>query len=307
MSWNYLLRRLGRAVLSVWLIVTITFFLTHVIGNPVAQLLPVQHTQQQYDALQRSLGYDRPVLVQYVSFLSGAIGLDFGRSVVYNEPAMSVLASRLPVTGTLAGLAIALALVVGIPLGMLGGRAPRGLTDRIGLLVSTAGQAIPTFVVAIGMIMLFSVELHLFPPSGWGTPASMVMPTVALALWAAAGIIRLARSGVIETMPSDFVLAARARGVTEQSILSRHVLGPILAPLVAYTGMIFGLLLTGAVVIESVFQVPGAGSLVLESVSARDNNVVLAAVVVAGVSFVIVDLLADFIMHILDPRIRVDA
>lgn len=297
-------QRVLQAALTLTLVLTVAFMLTHVLGNPVAQMLPLEHTKEQYDELRTALGYDRPVLVQYADFIGHAIRGDLGESIIYGRPAIDVLLSRLPVTMTLAGSALTLALIFGTTIGILGGAKPGTLFDRIGVLIATIGQAVPSFVIAVFLILIFSVKLQWFPAGGWMTASAVVLPTISLTLWAMAGLIRLTRSSVRELLAQPYVLLAQSKGMSTAAILRSHILRLTLLPVVTYAGLQFGILLTGAVVTETIFSIPGAGRLVLDAVYQRDNAIVTAAVAAGAMFFVILDLIVDLLYLALDPRQR---
>jgi ABC-type dipeptide/oligopeptide/nickel transport system permease component len=301
---GYLARRLLHGLVSLWLVVTFAFLLTRVLGDPVRQLLPLEHTREQYLELRRTLGYDRPWTAQYTAFMAGLVRGDLGTSTAYNRPALEVILARLPVTAGLAGAALLVAVAVGVPLGVLAGYRPYGPMDRLSLVVATLGQAVPAFVVAILLILLFAVTLRWLPAGGWNRWDATILPVTALALWTISGLIRLARSGIREVMARPFIVLARAKGLGERQVLAYHALRPSLLPVVTFGGLQLGVLLTGAVVIESVFAIPGIGRLVLDALQARDQDVVQAAILIGGAGFVATNLLTDLSYGVIDPRIR---
>ena len=301
---RYIGRRLLHGVISLWVVVTFAFLLTRVLGDPVRQMLPLEHTREEYQTLRQTLGYDRPWAVQYAAFLRGLVRGDLGTSTAYNRPALEVVLGRLPVTAGLAGAALLVAVLVGVPLGVLAGYRPYGPIDRLSLVVATVGQAVPAFVIAILLILLFAVNLRWLPAGGFGRWDGMVLPVAALALWTMSGLIRLARSGIREVMARPFIVLARAKGLGEREILAFHALRPSLLPVVTFGGLQLGVLLTGAVVIESVFAIPGIGRLVLDALQARDQEVVQAAILIGAVGFVVANLLTDLSYSVIDPRIR---
>jgi len=303
MAW-YLAKRFQHGLISLGLVVTIAFLLTHVMGDPVLQLLPLEHTQDQYLEMRHSLGYDRPLWTQYLSFIQGLVQGDLGNSTLYGQPALDVVLGRLPVTAALAGSALLISVLVGVPAGVLAGHRPYGVADRLSLVLATIGQAVPSFVVAILLIVLFAVKLHWLPSAGWGRWNKSILPVVSLALWTMSGMIRLTRSGVREVMARPFIVMARAKGLSESRLIVSHVLRPSLLPVVTFGGLQLGLLLTGAVVTESVFSIPGIGRLVLDALLARDQNVVEAALLLGGAGFVVTNLLTDLSYGLIDPRVR---
>jgi peptide/nickel transport system permease protein len=274
------------------------------VGNPILQLLPPDHTPQQYAETMHILGYDRPVLTQYADFFLRATSGDLGWSPIYNRPALEVVLTRLPTTFILAFGATVVAIVIGIPLGVVGGYRSGGVIDNFGLIVASIGQAMPTFVIAIVLILVFGVHLKILPVAGLAGPSSYVLPISALSLWAMAALIRFARSGTQEVMTQAFVLLAKAKGLSEGRILSFHILRAAVLPVITFGGLQFGALMSGALMAESVFAIPGIGKLALDAVFQRDNHVVRASVLVIATSFILINLLTDLCYVWLDPRVR---
>jgi len=234
----------------------------------------------------------------------GLVNRNLGTSTIYGAPAVDVVLSRLPTTAGLAGGALAVGILVGIPIGVLAGHRPYGIIDRVGVTVATLGQAIPAFVTAIILILIFAVDLRLLPSGGWGTWQTGILPIATLALVPMSGMIRLARSAVREVMAMPFITLARAKGLTDAQVLITHVVRPSLLPVITFGSLQLGVLLTGAVVTETVFAVPGVGRLVLDAVRMRDHSVVEAAVIVGAIGFIVINFLTDVSYAIVDPRIR---
>lgn len=304
---RYLAWRIVQSVVTLWAVVTVVFLMAGYLGNPVLQLLPPEHTEEQYRQALHLLGYDRPLWVRYWDFLSGAVRGDFGTSVIYDRPAMPVAMERLPLSMGLAAAAVCVAAVIGIPLGVLAGYRAGGTVDRIAVFLATVGQAVPVFVVAISLILLFGVRLRVLPVAGIGSWKSWILPVVSLSLWVMAAMLRFARSGTLETMRQSFVLLARAKGLSEPGLLFFHVLRCALLPLVTFGGLQFGMLISGAVITENVFALPGLGSLVLNAANQRDGTIVQAAVVLVASAFILINLLTDLTYAWLDPRVQVAA
>lgn len=301
---RYIGGRLVQAVVTLVLVATGAFLLTHLLGDPVRLLLPQTATEQQYLTLRHALGYDKPLYEQYGLFIWHLLHGNLGDSTTFGRPALTVVLLAMRVTLELTGLAMLVALVVGIPLGARAGYRPNGVADRISIVIATIGLAVPGFVLAILLILAFAVNIHLFPASGWGSPRTLVLPVGSLAVYAGSIIIRVARSSMREVMGSPFITLARARGLHEFEVIIRHALRSTMVPLVTIIALQFATLLTGAFVIETVFSVPGMGQLAVTSIQNRDINVVSAAVLVAGVGFVLVNLLCDLSYMFIDPRVR---
>lgn len=298
------LKRLARVAATLLLLLTVIFVLTQIVGDPVQQLLPQKHTAAQYRELRHSLGYDRPIVVQYLDFLKDVSHLSFGDSVTYGEPALTILLQKLPITIELIIGSLAFAVIIGVPIGIVSGIRARSVWDDLGVALSTLGQAVPSFVIAVMAIFLLAVNIKALPSGGWGTPPEAVLPIISLGLFPMAGIIRLARSSALELVREPFVLLARSKGLNPFQIVFGHMLRLVSIPVLSFGALQFGLLLTGAVVTESVFSIPGAGQLVLNAVDDRDNALIQATVVVAGLFIVVLDIIIDIGYLVLDPRLR---
>jgi peptide/nickel transport system permease protein len=301
---KYVISRSAQGIVTIWVVVTVVFLLTTFLGNPVLHLLPMEFTPAQYDEMVHLLGYDRPVIVQYWDFLSRVWRGDFGMSPIYNRPAMDLAMERLPFSASLAAVAVAVSCLIGIPLGIVAGYKAGRVLDRVSLTLATVGQAVPIFVIAILFIMIFGVWLHALPVAGVDDWRSFVLPVASLSAWATAALLRFSRSGTRETMSQPFVLMARAKGLAEYLVLGAHVFRSAMLPVITFGGLQFGMLLSGAVVTESVFALPGLGRLALDSVLQRDANTVRAVVVLVAVAFVVINLLTDLTYTWLDPRVR---
>jgi peptide/nickel transport system permease protein len=301
---RYITGRLAQAVVTLALVATAAFMLTHLLGDPVRLLLPQTATEKQYLALRHALGYDRPLYAQYGSFIWNLLHGNLGASTTYGRSALTVVFSAMRVTLELTSLAMLVALAIGIPLGLRAGYRPNGLADRISLVLATIGLAVPGFVLAIVLILALAVDAHIFPASGWGSPKTLVLPVMSLAVYAGSIVIRVARSSMREVMSAPFITLARARGLSEAQVIIRHAFRSTMVPLVTVIGLQFATLLTGAFVIETVFSVPGMGQLAVTAIQDRDINVVAATVIVAAVGFIIVNLICDLSYTIIDPRVK---
>jgi peptide/nickel transport system permease protein len=301
-------RRLAIGVFVLWGAVTLMFVLLRLApGDPATLLLGTDATADEVAALRANLGLDRPVLIQYLSYLSHVARLDFGRSFRFSEPAMDVVFSRLEATVELTIAATIIAVVLGVTLGLLAGRRPDRGTDRVVSGFTILLQGMPTFWVGIMLVLLFSLTLRLLPSSGVGTPQHLVLPAVTLSLPFTAIVARITRTSVVASMREPYVQTARSKGLSEAQVLTRHALRNSLVPVVTIIGLQMGALLGGAVVVENVFAWPGLGSLVVDAVSNRDYAVVQAAVLLISAIVVVLNLLADLSYSLLDPRIRTGA
>lgn len=302
---RYLSGRLVQAIVTLLIVVTATFVLTRLIGNPVRLLLPTTATNAEYLKLKRHLGYDRPIYDQYGSYIWNLVRGHLGNSTTYGGSALTLVLRALRVTGVLTGLALVLALVVGIPLGITAGYRPHSIVDRLSVLVATLGQAVPGFVLGIALILVFAVDLHALPASGWGGFETAILPVSTLALYAASLSIRVSRSSMRDVMGMPFIVLARAKGLSDFQVVVRHALRATMVPLVTVIGLQFAVLLAGAFVIESVFSVPGVGQLIVTAVQQRDSNLIEAAILAAAIIFVVINFVTDILYGVIDPRVRI--
>jgi peptide/nickel transport system permease protein len=317
----FLVRRLAQSLGVLLFTALVVFVGVFAIGNPVDILISADATEADREQAIRSLGLDRPLPEQFVGFLGGALTGDLGRSFVFNEPAIELILTRLPATLELAFVALALALLIGLPLGLLAGLRPGSALDETVMTGSILGFSLPNFWQGMMLIMIFSVWLGWLPSTGRGQTgtvlgvttslatldglAHLVLPALNLALFKISLVMRLVRTGVRETLPLDFVRYARARGLHERRIVLVHVLKNILVPLVTVLGMEFGSLIAFAVVTETIFAWPGMGKLLIDSIMRLDRPVIVAYLLVVVSLFVLINLMVDLLYSALDPRIRV--
>jgi len=267
-------------------------------------MLPGDASVDQLEALRRELGLDRPVYIQYLQFLGGALRGDFGTSFRHQQPALGLVLERLPATMELAFAALLLATVVALPLGILAAIRHGRLIDALAMGFAVVGQSTPTFWMGIMLILVVSVELGVLPTSGRGGWEYLILPAVTLGTQFAALLARLTRTSMLEVLGQDFLRTARAKGLRERTVVFGHALKNASVPVITLAGLQFGTLLGGAVVTETVFAWPGVGRLAVQSIFVRDYPVVQAAVFVLALSFVTINLLVDLAYGQLDPRIR---
>lgn len=301
---RFVLQRAGQAAVAVFGVVTLVFFIQRLTGDPTLLLLPETATEQDIAALRQVLGLDRPLGVQYLAFLADMLRLDLGRSLVQNAPVAEILISRIPQTLMLAGGALAVALLIGLPLGLVMALTRGRAVSRWIMGAVLACQSLPTFWSGIMMILVFGVWLKWLPPSGVGTLAHLVMPSVALGLLSLATYARIARSAVIDELDKDYIRAARARGVGTGRLVRRHLLRNSAIPVISITALELSQLLAGAVIVETVFAWPGLGLLTVQSVAARDFMVVQAVVLLGAFVTIAANLAADILYSLVDPRVR---
>ncbi|WP_233981585.1 ABC transporter permease [Pectobacterium versatile] len=293
-----------RALLTVFLAVTFTFVMLRISGDPMTSLLGVETPPQVIDILRQQWGLDRPVTEQYFTYLGRIVTGDFGTSLRSGQDALAMIMEKIPATLRLMAASLLLALAVGIPLGIVAAHYHGRVVDRtvIGLAVLT--HSIPTFLTGILLIQLFAVQLRVLPSGGGATLAHMVMPALAIGLYNAGVIARFVRSSVLEVIGQRYILAARAKRVSEWGLIVRHVMPNAALPLLTLFGFLLGGMIGGSAVIEAVFAWPGVGLLLINSVAARDVAVVQAIVILITVAMVSANLFVDFLHVMIDPRLR---
>ncbi len=300
---RYVLKRLWHTVYVTVGISLISFFFIHLSGDPVLLMLPPDASKEEVETLREQLGFNDPLVVQYLRFAGPALRGDLGVSLVHRVPALELILERLPASLELAGAAMLFALAVAVPLGILAAVRRGSLLDLGSMLAALFGLSMPHFWLGIMLVLLFSVHLGWFPTSGRGSFAQLVLPALALGLSLLAMFARLTRSVMLEVLGQDYVRTARAKGLRERLVIGKHALKNALIPLVTVAGMQFGFLIGGTVIIETVFAWPGVGRLVVQAIFSRDYPLVQAAVLVLAVLFVLINLLVDLLYVLLDPQI----
>ncbi|HEX3590315.1 MAG TPA: ABC transporter permease [Pseudonocardiaceae bacterium] len=300
----FVVKRVLQAVLVLFLVATVAFFIIRIAGDPVKALLPEGATLQQERDLRHTLGYDRPLFVQYVSYLGDLLHFNFGQSVFFQQPAIEVIMDRLPATVELATAALVFAVVVAIPAGIISAVRRGKATDSSVMAAVLVGQSTPAFFVGIVLILIFAVELRVLPASGIGGFQNLILPAVTLGLYSAAMIARLLRSSLIEVLGEDHIRTARAKGLNPVQVIVGNGLRNAALPVITIVGLEVGSLLGGAILTEQVFSWPGVGRLTIEAVTNRDYPLVQATVLFLAVVFVAVNLIVDLLYAFLDPRVR---
>lgn len=299
-----LVPRLGRALVTLWLVVTVVFVVLRFSGDPVRLLLPSDATEAQVQALRVELGLAESIPMQYGRFVLQLVQGDLGESLRFNQPALDLVLTRFPATAQLALVAFAVAAVVGLAIGSFSAFVRGSALDRFAMALMGFLQAAPSFFLGIMFILLFSVQLGWFPTSGYGKPSQLVLPALTLCALTLASIARITRSSLLETLRTDYVRTARSKGLSERVVWSRHALRNAALPLATMLGLELAQLLSGAVIVETVFAWPGIGRLAIDSVAARDYPVVQAAVLLIASIFVVINLIVDLSYLALDPRTR---
>jgi peptide/nickel transport system permease protein len=301
---KFILKRLGYALLSLFLLSLTIFFFVRITGDPTTLLVEPGASRADIDALREQLGLDRPVWVQYGSFLANVVRGDFGRSFYYRTPVIELYLSRLPNSLLLAVAAMTFSLVIGIPSGILAAVRLGGVWDRAGKIFALLGLSMPQFWVGLLLILFFSVYLGWLPSSGSGTPLHVIMPAFALGWYFAAAHMRLTRSSMLEVLGSEYVKLARLKGLPEAMVIAKHAFKNALIPVLTLAGINLILMINVAVIVETVFAWPGVGRLLYEGIAFRDFPVVQANIILGGAMIIVVNLLVDVLYAWIDPRIR---
>jgi len=301
---EFVTRRLLHTALVTLGVVTLAFVALRLSGDPAATMLPGDASVDELRHLRHTLGLDRPLHVQYVAFLGGAVRGDFGESFRHQQPAFGLVLERLPATLELAFAALLLAVVVALPLGIIAALYRGRAVDMLAMGFAVVGQATPYFWMGIMLILVVSVELGWLPTSGRGGWPHLILPAVTLGTHFAASLARLTRTSMLEVLGQNFVTTARAKGLGEPRVVLAHALKNAAVPVVTLIGLQFGTLLGGAVVTETIFAWPGVGRLAVQSIFVRDYPVVQAGVLVLALVFVAINLAVDLLYGTLDPRIR---
>jgi peptide/nickel transport system permease protein len=301
---TYLARRFAEFAVVILGVLTIVFLLQRLSGDPTGLLLPIDAPEEVRAELRRQLGLDRPLLVQYLRFLGEVATGNLGESYRFREPALGLVLDRLPATLLLAGASLVLSIAVALPLGILAAVRRNSWVDTLATGFSLIGQAAPVYWIGLLAILLFSVQWRLLPSMGGGSWQALILPAVTLAFYSTARIMRLTRSAMLDVLHQDYVRMARAKGLSEPVVLTKHALRNAAIPIVTIIGLQFGGLLGGAVITETVFAWPGVGRLAVNAVHQRDFPVVQAVTLVIAVSFALINLLVDLLYVALNPRVR---
>jgi oligopeptide transport system permease protein len=301
---RFVIRRVLWLILVLLVVSFITFSLMHLVpGGPWdrdKQLAP-----QVVAALNAKYGLDKPFYVQYGNFLFGLLHGDLGISYSYQDRSVTqILMQGFPKTAVLGTTAFILALLVGITFGMAAALRQNTWIDYVCVMFSTIFASVPGFVLGILLMIVFSVILHWFPTGGWGSPSQIVMPAIALAALPAAFMARITRASTLETMRQDYVRTARSKGLLERVVLVRHILRNSLIPVVTIAGPEFAALVTGSVIVETIFSIPGIGRLFVQGIFARDYGLIMGTVLFYAFVIAIANLVVDILYGVIDPRIR---
>jgi len=301
---NFILKRLGLALLVALTVSFISFSLLFLSGDPAIALAGEGATDEDVLAIRKLYGFDRPMVAQYGSWLLNALSGDFGESYYFKLPVSSLIADRLSVTMLLGLCGISFALLTAVPLGVIAAIRPNSIIDRFALFLSVAGQAMPSFWFGLILIVAFSIKLRWLPPSGTDSWRHFIMPTVVLGYYAMPAIMRLTRAGMLDVLSSDYIRTARAKGASEMRVMFKHALRNAIIPVVSLAAVQMGFMLGGSIVVESIFALHGAGYLAWESISRNDLPTVQALILVFSMFYITFTFLADVLNAWLDPRMR---
>lgn len=301
---RFILARVFQAVLTLLVLSLAVFLSVKLSGDPAAYMLGPEQGRIEYEMMQKKLGLDRPIAVQYWDFLTDIMRLDFGKSHFLERPARDVLLERFPATLQLAGAAFVLAIVVGVPLGILSAVKRDTPFDTFGKLFATLGIATPNFWIAIMLIMLFGAILGWLPTYGRGGIDHFILPAFVLGWSAMAGMVRLGRSSMLEVLDSEYVKFARIKGLGERMVMWKHAFKNAVIPLLTFSGLTLAGLLNGSVAVEVVFAWPGIGRLLLQGIRTGDFPIVQAAVMASGLLYIMTALTVDILYAYVNPRIR---
>lgn len=301
---RYALTKLAEALIAIWGVVTIVFFVTRLVGDPVALLLPVGASPEQMQQMTAALGLDKPLWQQYLVYVGQVLTGDFGQSFQFNRPAIGVVLERMPATIQLALLAMVLGIIIGGAAGSIAALKRGSVIEFVVMTLALLGQATPVFWLGIMLILLFAVDLGWVPTGGYGSPAHLVLPAFTLAVFVSASIARLLRSSMLDVLKEDHVRTARAKGLMPGTVFVWHIARNALIPVVTMIGILTGELLGGSVVTETVFAWPGVGRLIVQAIETKDFPVIQAGVALIATIYVVVNLLVDLLYAVLDPRIK---
>ena len=301
---RYVLRRLGQAILALFILSILIFVLVRLTGDPTLLLLPEDATAADIRRLQHALGLDKSWPVQYWIFVSNAVQGDFGHSIKGQIPVGDVIKERLPHSLRLGAASLVITVIIALPLGVLAAVNKDTMLDTIAKIIAVLGQSLPMFWVGIVLIQIFAVYLRLLPSGGTGGLAHYILPAFTLGWWLVAGIMRLLRSSLLEVLDTEFVKLARIKGLSNGRVIWKHALRNALIPVVTLGGIYMAILITAAILVETVFAWPGVGRLVYESIVFRDFPVVQAVVLMTAGFVILTSLVVDILYAYLDPRIR---
>ena len=301
---RYIALRFLQAVISLLVVMTIVFMLSRLSGDPVQLLADISASEEQMEAIRRDLGLDKPLAVQWGTYVRDMFVFDLGESVTSRQPVRELIWQRLPNTLQLGFAAMAISIIIGLPIGIYAAVNRGTRWDGVARLFAVLGQSMPSFWLGVLLILVFAVVLGVLPPGGKESPQSIILPAVSMGYLTTAAIMRLTRSSMLDVLNAEYIKLARIKGLSETKVIWKHALKNSLIPVITFSVVLFTLFLGAAVVTETVFAWPGLGSLILDGVRTRDYPLIQGGVVVFSAIYILANLLVDILYGYLDPRIR---
>lgn len=297
-------RRLLEAAATMVLVTVVIFVAVRLVGDPTHLMLPPEAREEDRQVLREQLGISDPIIVQYGRYLANLARADFGESYRYQQPALKVVLERVGATALLTFTSLAIACLIGLPFGIMSAVWRETWIDYLGGIIATLGQSAPPFLLGLILLRIFAVDIGWFPSVGFGTFAHVILPSVALGWYSAAGIMRITRSSLTDVLDSEYIKMARIKGLPFRLVIGKHALRNATLPVVTFVGLQLGVLFGGAVSVEAIFSWPGMGQLILESIASLDYNVVQAAVLLLALTFIVINFSLDLLYGVIDPRIH---
>jgi peptide/nickel transport system permease protein len=302
----YILKRLFHSIFVLIGISIVVFVILHLTGDPAALLMPMDATPEQVAQFRKEMGFTDPLIIQYGRFIQGVLQGDFGSSFRHHQPALTLVLERMPATIQLTLAAMAVAMVIALPVGIISAIRRNTLLDHIGMTGALLGQSTPVFWLGIMLILIFSVTLQWFPSSGRGEIQHLILPAITLGMYTMARTARMMRSSMLEVLGQEYMKTAKAKGLRPTAVILKHALKNASIPVVTIVGMELGTLLGGAVITETIFAWPGVGRLAVQAIYNRDYPVVQASVFLLASIFVLINLFVDILYTYLDPRVKLE-
>ena len=300
----YIVKRISLAVVTLFLVATLTFFLMFLVpGGPfLSEKAPSPQTLQ---ALEKKYGLDKPVGIQYLNYMKGLIKSDLGPSLkMRGRQVNDIIKTGFPISARVGGIAMLLAIIIGIPLGTFSAINRGKWSDNVVMLISTFGIAVPSFVVATVLMYFFGVTLHILPTYGLSTPLHFILPVIALSFYPTAYISRLMRSSMLDVLGQDYMRTAKSKGLSQFKSLFKHALRNAILPVVTYLGPALAYILTGSLVVEKIFTIPGLGSQFVSSITDRDYPLIMGTTIFLAFLLITMNVIVDIVYKIIDPRIK---
>jgi peptide/nickel transport system permease protein len=302
--WQLFLTRVLQAIFTLWVVSVVVFFAARITGSPDLALMPLDAMPEDREAFRNMYGLDRPLIVQYGRWVSRALRGDLGKGIQYKVPVIELIRPRLWNSIKLAAVSMAMAVSLALPLGVLAAVKRGQIWDRIAMGIGLGGQSLPSFWLALILVLIFAVRFKVLPATGSGTWRHYILPGFTLGWFISAGATRLVRSGMLEVLDAEYVKLARAKGVAETGVIWKHALRNALIPVVTFTGFMFGVIIASSITVETVFVWPGIGRLVFEALIVRDFPLIQGIVLLWSAIIIFLNLLVDLAYGLLDPRIR---